>query len=74
MIDLNPISFGLRGPPLAELMIAPKRIYKLIWNLFTYIIDQKQKFWRRKNPIFLTHPPLEGGTKKMKILKIGRRA
>ena len=65
---------GLRGPPLAELAIAPKRIYILIWNFLTFLIYQKPKFWRRKKSDFFTPPPSEGGTKKMKILKVGQRA
>ena len=52
---------GLRGPPLAELAIAPKRIYILIWNLLTFLIYQKPKFWRRKKFDFFTPPPLGGG-------------
>ena len=40
----------------------------------TFLIYQKLKFRGKKKSIFLPHPPSEGGTKKMKILKVGRRA
>ena len=65
---------GLGGPPLLELAIALKRIYIALKALdFSYILKTKI-LKKKKNPIFLPHPPSEGGTKKMKILKGGRRA
>ena len=46
----------------------------LVWNFLTFLIYQKPKFWREEKSDFLPQPPSEGGTKKMKILKGGRRA
>ena len=44
-------------------------------KLFDFSYLSKTKILKKKkNPIFLPHPPSEGGTKKMKILKGGRRA
>ena len=85
MFVFNPISYGLsdsvaptggglRGPPLAELVFAPKRIYISIWKFLTFLIYQNLNFEEKRNPIFLPHPPSEGGTKKMKIFKTGQRA
>ena len=34
---------GLRVPYLAEMIIAPKRMYVLIWNFLTFPKDKKQK-------------------------------
>ena len=59
-----------RPPPLAELAIAPKRIYISIWKFLTFLIYQKPKFWRRKNPIFLPHPPQRGVLKKWRFWKL----
>ena len=49
LISFNPISYGGEGggaqrPSLAELAIAPKRIYVLFWNFLTFLIYQKPKF------------------------------
>ena len=52
-----------------EIRIAPKRMHTLTFNK-----HKKQKFCQNLNLIFLPHPPLEGGTKKMKKIKSGRRA
>ena len=48
------------GPPLAELAIAPKRIYILIWNFLTFLLYQKPKFEEEKKSVFFTPPPLGG--------------
>ena len=60
-LTLSPMGGGLRGPPLAELAIAPKRIYVLIWNYLTFLIYQKPKFWKRKKIEFFTPTPLREG-------------
>ena len=60
-LTLSPKGGGLGGPPLAELAIAPKRIYISIWKFLTFLIYQKPKFWRKKKSDFFTPPPLRGG-------------
>ena len=46
---------------LAELAIAPKRMYILIIKFLTFLRYQKPKFWRGKKSNFFTPPPLGGG-------------
>ena len=51
-----------------------KRVHVQFWNFLTFPKYQKQKFWKNSNYDFFTPTPSEGGTKKMKNFRIGRRA
>ena len=54
--------------------IASKQMHVVIPNFLTFPKYQKQKCWQNLNSDFLPRPPSEGDIKKMKILRIARRA
>ena len=49
-------------------------MHLVIQNFLTFPKYQNKNFEKMKIAIFLPQPPSEGGTKKMKISKIGHRA
>ena len=75
-VQINPISHGgaSEAPP-SGIGDCSKTHLCIDLKLFDFSYISKTKILKqKKNSIFLPHPPSEGGTKKMKILKVGRRA
>ena len=75
---LNPISYGggaSEAPPPSGIGDCSKTHLYIDLKLLDFSYTSKTKiFKKKKNPIFLPHPPSEGGTRKIKFLKSGRRA
>ena len=66
----NPISYGrggLRGSPLTELTIAPKRIYNRFESSWLFLYIKNQNFEEEKKSDFFTPTPPQMG-----VLKKGR--
>ena len=77
-VPVNPISYGggaLEAPSPNRIGDCSKMYLYIDLKVLDFSYISKTKILKKKkNLIFLPHPPSEGGTKKMKILKGGRRA
>ena len=65
---------GLRGPPPSGIGDCSKTHLYIDLKVLDFSDISKTKILKKKEIRFFDPPPSEGDTKKMKILKIGRRA